>query len=166
MPEEKKPAEGTEQPQEQEKPEAAGVTTEEEKAPEKPTEGAQENNAQPPEPVLENPEEKAPDVSEVDTLREENFNLKAQLEAMRTGFLPDIIEDAVVLAENIVKRNGGDISEALKAVAKKYPEWTAAAQSEKKSGFKVGADSSGGTSTDEEKLNTIFGIKKKTGGKN
>ena len=33
-------------------------------------------------------------------------------------------------------------------------------------GFKVGADSSGGTSTNEEKLNTIFGIKKKTGGKN
>ena len=61
------------------------------------------------------------------------------------------------------KRDGSEISAALKAVAKKYPAWLLSAQDEKqKGGFKVGADSSGGKSADDdEKLNKIFGIKKK-----
>ena len=168
MPEEKKPVEGAEQPQEQEKPEDDKSPSEEEKSTEKPAETAQDDNAPVPESVPEQTESKTqvPE-SGIDTeaLKEENFSLRAQLEAMKTGFLPDIIEDAVVLAKNIVNRDGGDISDALKAVAKKYPEWTAAAQNEKKSGFKVGVDSSGGTSTDDERLDAIFGIKKKTGGK-
>ena len=102
-------------------------------------------------------------MSEIDKLKEENFRLRTQLEANTLGFTPDVIEDAVILAENIVKRDGSDISAALKAVAKKYPAWLTSAEDEKqKGGFKVGADSSGSKSADDdEKLNRIFGIRKK-----
>ena len=108
----------------------------------------------------ENTEQTAPpELSEVDKIKEENFRLKTQLEAMKIGFNPNVIEDAVVLAENIVKRDGSDIATALKAVAKKYPEWKADGEG-KKGGIKVGADTSKQTNANSDKLNKAFGIKK------
>lgn len=117
----------------------------------------------------EKAEDVAPDVpqlSEVDKLKAENLTLKTQLEAMKIGFSPDCMEDAVVLAESIVKRDGTDISAALQSVAKKYPDWKADSKDNKdgksKGGFKFGADSSDeNKKADDEKLNNAFGIKKK-----
>ena len=60
---------------------------------------------------------------------------------MKLGFLPDVIEDAVILAENVARREGVEITEALAAVAKKYPAWKAAGG---KGGIRIGADSSAG----------------------
>lgn len=118
----------------------------------------------PPESEAENETETAPpELSEEDKLKEENFRLKTQLEAMKLGFLPDTIEDAVVLAENIVKRDGGDIGKALQAVAKKYPDWKADAVKggKPKGGFKVGSDGNNAGSDNDERLSRAFGIKKK-----
>lgn len=110
-------------------------------------------------------EEKAPEapkLSETDELRVENLRLKTQLEAMKIGFNPDCLEDAVVLAENIVKRDGTDITAALQAVAKKYPDWKSDSKDSKsKGGFKVGADSPKDKAADDEQLNSAFGIRKK-----
>ena len=175
MPKEKKPTEKpAEDAQEQGNTEANTEPAEAESSADKPIEEKPEKDSSEGEPAAENTPEPAPEdtaqeeaappeLSEVDRLKEENFRLKTQLEAMKAGFVPEVIEDAVILAENIVKRDGSDISAALKAAAKKYPAWTAAAQDEKqKGGFKVGADSSGGKSADDdEKLNQIFGIRKK-----
>lgn len=106
-----------------------------------------------------------PEMSEADALREENFRLRSQLDAIAMGFAPEVIEDAVILAENIVKRDGSDISAALKAVADKYPAWLSGGKKDKgenkKGGFRVGADSSGSDNADTDKLSRIFGIKKK-----
>ena len=163
MPEEKKKTEPESTPQEQ--PENDQVPKEnenpaDESQAEENSEGEGTPEAAPDAEAQES--EAPPEMSEIDKLKEENFRLRTQLEANTLGFIPDVIEDAVVLAENIVKRDGSDISAALKAVAKKYPAWTAAAQEEnKKGGFKIGADSSGGKSDDDEKLNQIFGIRKK-----
>lgn len=121
-------------------------------------------------PAEEKPEEKpeeekapeAPKLSETDELKAENLRLKTQLEAMKIGFKPDCIEDAVVLAENIVKRDSTDITAALQAVAKKYPDWKSGGKEEKsKSGFKVGADTPKDKKADDEQLNSAFGIRKK-----
>lgn len=173
MPEEKKPTEKhAEGAQEQENTDANTEPAEAEKLAEE-AEGTENKPAEKtrPEPAPkdsaqeETSEEQAapPEMSEIDKLKEENFRLRTQLEANTLGFTPDVIEDAVILAENIVKRDGSDISAALKAVAKKYPAWLTSAQDEKqKGGFKVGADSSGSKSADDdEKLNKIFGIRKK-----
>jgi hypothetical protein len=113
------------------------------------------------------PSEKAspdvPEMSETDKLKAENLTLKTQLEALKIGFKPDCIEDAVVLAENLVKREGSDITAALQAVAKKYPDWKSDAKSDKSTGgFKVGADSgSKEKNPDSDRLSQAFGIKKK-----
>ena len=122
----------------------------------------------------ENPEDKpgekqdkdAVDVSklsETDKLEAENLTLKTQLEAMKIGFAPDCMEDAVILAEAIVKRDGSDISAALQAVAKKYPDWKAeSGDGKSKGGFKVGAGTSEkGEKADNSRLSNAFGIKKK-----
>ena len=153
--EQEKPAEDkdeTEQPAAEEK--------SEEKTEEKPTpETEQKTENEKAEEVGDTP----PVLSEEDRLKEENFRLKTQLEAMKLGFLPDTIEDAVVLAENIVKRDGGDIGKALQAVAKKYPDWKADTGKDGKSkgGFKVGADGNNTGSDSDERLSRAFGIKKK-----
>ncbi|HEZ7987408.1 MAG TPA: hypothetical protein RWO09_10825 [Ruminococcus sp.] len=104
-----------------------------------------------------------PDTSETDRLKAENLTLKTQLEALKIGFKPDCIEDAVVLAENLVKRDGSDITAALQSVAKKYPDWKSDAKSDKSAGgFKVGADSgSKEKNPDSSRLSQAFGIKKK-----
>lgn len=182
MPEEKKkpeeeqtePETGTQPPTEQAKEQAEETDTQKEKAAEKAADDKQagENGEGTAEPAEEEttPKETAaeleaapPELSETDKLKEENFRLKTQLEAVKIGFMPDVIEDAVVLAENIVKREGMDIAKALQAVAKKYPDWKAEGDKNKKSkgGIKVGADSSGQTSSNDERLRQAFGLKKK-----
>lgn len=106
--------------------------------------------------------DKPPELSEEDKLREENFRLKTQLEAMKIGFISDVLEDAVVLAENIVKRDGTEITAALEAVAKKYPDWKNDGKGAgKKTGFKVGADTSKKSAPDDDRINKAFGLKKK-----
>ena len=117
---------------------------------------ADQPSEEPTEPAL-------PKLSVEDELRAENFALKTQLEAMKLGFIPDYIDDAVVLAESIVKREGSDIATALKAVAKKYPDWKQQAgdKGKGKGGFKIGSDGGNSKPTSEDKLNNAFGIKKK-----
>lgn len=103
-----------------------------------------------------------PELSEEDRLREENFRLTTQLEAMKIGFVPEVVEDAVVLAENIVRRDGSDIATALQAVAKKYPDWKANGKSDKSmGGFKVGIDTSNQADFGTDKIRQAFGIKNK-----
>ncbi|MBQ8884731.1 MAG: hypothetical protein IJ031_09135 [Oscillospiraceae bacterium] len=111
----------------------------------------------------ENKAPETPQLSEVETLKAENLTLKTKLEALSIGFAPDCLDDAVTLAEAIVKRDGTDISAALQAVAKKYPDWKSDAKDGKsKGGFKVGADSSEmDKKADDDRLSAAFGIKKK-----
>jgi hypothetical protein len=108
------------------------------------------------------PEKLVPELSETDKLRAENLTLKTQLEAMKAGFSPDCMEDAVTLAEAIVKRDGTDITAALQAVAKKYPDWKTDSKGNSKGGFKIGADSTpDDKKPDSDRLSQAFGIKKK-----
>lgn len=144
----------TEAPESDENSEGKTIPDEPEKPPEGNSEGTTEDATV--------PEAAPPELSEEDKLREENFRLKTQLEAMKIGFVPDVIEDAVVLAENIVKRDGSDISAALQAVAKKYPDWKADSKSGKsKGGFRVGADSSEQSKADDERIDKAFGLRKR-----
>lgn len=108
----------------------------------------------------ESPPETPPDTSGTEALRAENIRLKAQIEAYKTGFRSDTLEDAVILAENITKRDGVEISEALQAVAEKYPDWK---NTENNSGFKVGAEPPEENKPDESRLDNAFGIRKKKG---
>ncbi len=173
MAEEKKPTEEGQKPveanSEQDKPKPT-----EEKPEEKPDEeqkitdkSSEEESQEPPAEEPREPEKAKepapPEMTREQELETENFQLKTQIEAMKIGFNPDVIEDAVVLAENIVKRDGSDITVALQAVAKKYPDWKADSKGkdgQSKGGFKVGADTSGSKPTSDEKLNKAFGIKK------
>lgn len=174
---EEKPKDGAEVPEEEKKGEKPEEESKESKPEEKASdeskagengEGASEDDMSEEEPEKK-PEEAVPDVpqlSETDRLKAENLTLKTQLEAMKIGFAPDCMEDAVILAEAIVKRDGSDISAALQAVAKKYPDWKSDGKDEKggksKGGFKVGADSSDKEKkADDDKLSQAFGIKKK-----
>lgn len=156
--ENKKPGTDAEVPLEEQKPTEEGTdTAPEEKPAEEPQAAAEEKPAE-----TEKVEETLPEQSELDRLKEENFRLRTQLEANAAGFMPEVVEDAVILAEAIVKRDGSDISAALKTVAKKYPGWTAAGNENAKGGFKLGADSSKGKQeNNDDKLNKIFGIRKK-----
>ncbi len=138
-----------EKPQDEEKAEVETVPEKDEKPPENPSGSDTE------------PETAPPELSEEDKLREENFRLKTQLEAMKIGFVPDVIEDAVILAENIVKRDGSDITAALQAVAKKYPDWKADSKGKSKGGIKVGADSSGQSKPNDERIDKAFGLRKR-----
>lgn len=126
-------------------------------------EGAELQAEEPAQPSKDSPEAELPKLSVEDELRAENFALKTQLEAMKLGLIPDYIDDAVVLAENIVKREGSDIATALQAVAKKYPDWKQQAgdKGKHKGGFKIGSDGGNSKPTSEDKLNNAFGIKKK-----
>lgn len=68
---------------------------------------------------------------------------KAQNTAVKLGFKPDVVDDAVYLAmRNAAKNNDGDpddedIKTELSAVLKKHPEWKAGEG--KTTGFRVGA---------------------------
>ena len=130
----------------------------EETAPETTGEAAESETEQP----EEAQEEPADPAAELEMLRAENTRLKAQLEAHNAGFKPEYIEDAVLIAENAVSRDGITITEALQAVAKKYPEWKHIAGDKNGSGFKVGAETPKEDNTaDSDKLDEAFGIRKK-----
>lgn len=101
-----------------------------------------------------------PQLSEIDQLKEENFRLRTQITARNIGFRTDVIEDAVILAEFIVKCDGLDIEKALQTVAKKYPDWKADSDGKSKGGFKIGADRPNAKVNSSDKLKTAFGIKK------
>lgn len=107
--------------------------------------------------------EAAPDnTAELEQLRSENARLKAQLEAHGAGFRGEYIEDAVLIAENAARRDGITITEALQAVAKKYPEWKHTADDKGRSGFKVGAEAPKEDKTaEDDRLDEAFGIRKK-----
>lgn len=119
----------------------------------------QEEKPAEPEPP-ESTDESPPDTSRTELLEAENVRLKAQIEAYKTGFRSDTLEDAVILAENIAKRDGVEISEALQTVAEKYPDWK---NTENNSGFKVGAEPPEENKPDESRLDNAFGIRKKKG---
>ena len=123
------------------------------------TEEAAESKPEQPE---ETQEESADPAAELEALRAENTRLKAQLEAHNTGFKPEYIEDAVLIAENAVSRDGITITEALQAVAKKYPEWKHTADEKGKSGFKVGAETpKEDNAAEDASLDEAFGIRRK-----
>ena len=110
----------------------------------------------------EQSEETSGESAELEALRSENLRLKAQLEAHKTGFKGEFIEDAVCLAEFAAKRDGITISEALQALAKKYPAWKHASGDAGKSGFKVGAQlPKEEKSADDDRLDEAFGIRRK-----
>ena len=126
-----------------------------------PTPPVQEEKPKESEPPESTDEPKAPpDTPTPEALMAENIRLKAQIEAYKTGFRSDTLEDAVLLAENIAKRDGVEISEALQAVAEKYPDWK---NTENNSGFKVGAEPPEENKPDESRLDNAFGIRKKKG---
>lgn len=165
--EEQKKSESPEAEKSEEKKEEPPKSDAEEKAPDDKQAdenggGAESKFEEKPEPEEKSPSD-VPELSENDKLKAENLTLKTQLEALKIGFKPDCIEYAVVLAENLVKRDGSDIAAALQSIAKKYPDWKSDAKSDKSAGgFKVGADSgSKEKNPDSDRLSQAFGIKKK-----
>lgn len=149
---EDKPKEGEEEKEDKKPVESGEGEKPEEKQEEKPED---EEKSKAPE---------TPELSEADRLKAENLTLRTQLEAMKIGFTPECMEDAVTLAEAIVKRDGVEIQAALQSVAKKYPDWKSdGKEKDKKSkgGFKVGADSSDDKDASDDRLDQAFGIKKK-----
>lgn len=163
-----KPEEEKVEPAPQDSTEPPTEPKDEPKPEDKPAEEPKADEGAEGEPPAEQPSEEPtepelPKLSVEDELRAENFALKTQLEAMKLGFIPDYIDDAVVLAESIVKREGSDIATALKAVAKKYPDWKQQAgdKSKGKGGFKIGSDGGNSKPTSEDKLDRAFGLKKK-----
>lgn len=162
-PEAEKPAEKAEEPKAETAAETPSEATEEqgeETTPETTEEAAESEPEQP-----EGTPETAPDVdykAENEQLKAENTRLKAQLEAHNAGFKPEYIEDAVLIAENAANRDGITITEALQAVAKKYPEWKHTADEKGKSGFKVGAETpKEDNAAENEQLDEAFGIRRK-----
>lgn len=155
---EKKPGEPETKP-EQEQPQETKPEPEKPAADDKQADENGEGADKEPEPEPPVPE----NGSELEALKAENIRLKAQLEAHNAGFTGETIEDAVTLAEAAAKRDGTDITTALKAIAKKYPDWVkpAKGKEEKQGGFKVGADSDDSHAPDSERLDRAFGIRKK-----
>lgn len=135
---------------------------EEPKADEKPADKADENSADKEQPASDDSqadengksadepadksEQPAPAGDKPDEKDEEILRLKTQIAAMQLGVSAEAMEDAVALAESYV-RNGSakDISAALSAVVKKYPDMKG--KEGAAGGFKVGA----GASEAEEK---------------
>ena len=162
-PEAEKPAEKAEEPKAEtatETPSEATETKGEETTPKTAEEAAESKPEQP-----ESTPETAPDVdykAENEQLKAENTRLKAQLEAHNAGFKGEYIEDAVLFAENAANRDGITITEALQAVAKKYPEWKHTADEKGKSGFKVGAETpKEDNAAENDQLDEAFGIRRK-----
>lgn len=136
---------------------------EEPKTDEKPADKADENSADKEQPASDDsqadengegadepadkPEQPAPAGDKPDEKDEEILRLKTQIAAMQLGVSAEAMEDAVALAESYV-RNGSakDISAALSAVVKKYPDMKG--KEGAAGGFKVGA---GASETEEKK---------------
>ena len=160
-PEAEKPAEKAEEPKAEtaaETPSEAPASQTEKTTPETTEEAAESETEQ----AEETQEEPADPAAELEALRAENTRLKAQLEAHNAGFKPEYIEDAVLIAENAVSRDGITITEALQAVAKKYPEWKHTADEKGKSGFKVGAETpKEDNAAVDDSLDEAFGIRRK-----
>lgn len=130
---------------------------EEPKTDEKPADKADENSADKEQPASDDsqadengegadepadkPEQPAPAGDKPDEKDEEILRLKTQIAAMQLGVSAEAMEDAVALAESYV-RNGSakDISAALSAVVKKYPDMKG--KEGAAGGFKVGAGAS------------------------
>lgn len=155
---------------EQTEPETEGAAATDDAQADENGEGAAAEPGQAEQPAEEAPaeeqmpaEEPVPDTSaELEQLRAENARLKAQLEAHGAGFKTEYIEDAVLIAENAAKRDGTTITEALQAVAKKYPEWKHAADDKSKGGFKVGAEApKEDKAAEDDMLDRAFGIRRK-----
>lgn len=132
------------------------------KADEKPADKADENSADKEQPASDDsqadengegtdepadkPEQPAPAGDKPDEKDEEILRLKTQIAAMQLGVSAEAMEDAVALAESYVRNgNAKDISAALSAVVKKYPDMKG--KEGAAGGFKVGA----GASEAEEK---------------
>ena len=160
-PEAEKPAEKAEEPKAEtaaETPSEAPASQTEKTTPETTEEAAESETEQ----AEETQEEPADPAAELEALRAENTRLKAQLEAHNAGFKPEYIEDAVLIAENAANRDGITITEALQAVAKKYPEWKHTADEKGKSGFKVGAETpKEDNAAEDASLDEAFGIRRK-----
>ena len=160
-PEAEKPAEKAEEPKAEtaaETPSEAPASQTEKTTPETTEEAAESETEQ----AEETQEEPADSATELEALRAENTRLKAQLEAHNAGFKPEYIEDAVLIAENAVSRDGITITEALQAVAKKYPEWKHTAGDTGKTGFKVGAEApKEDNAAEDASLDEAFGIRRK-----
>lgn len=103
--------------------------------------------------------ENVPDTSELNSLKTENLQLKAQIEAYKAGFRADVLEDAVTLATALLERDGTDITQGLQAVGEKYPDWKNSA--ENTGGFRVGAESPQENTPDDSRLDEAFGIRKR-----
>lgn len=84
----------------------------------------------------------------------ENLLLKAQMDAIKDGINPSVVEDAVYLALREAESKGevdeDGIKDALKSVLKRHPEWGAKKEN-KDGGFKVGAGQQTGSSTQKQK---------------
>ena len=110
------------------------------------------------------PEEGETLEAKVERLEAENAALKAREEARKAGFKNEYVEEAVIIAEYGAKRDGKTITEALQAVATKFPEWKHTADDKGKGGFKVGAEAPKAANADAEvddSLDQAFGLRRK-----
>lgn len=91
-------------------------------------------------------EQSALDTSALDAVNRDLMIARAQLEAYKSGVIPNAVEDAVYLAVMQAEKAGemdeDGIRDALKEVLKRRPEWRAKKEEDEKSGFKVGVDTS------------------------
>lgn len=110
----------------------------------------------------------AVDNTELQNAQKELVAARAQLAAIKSGISPAAVEDAVLLAMHEVEKNGDDpdedsVSEALKIVLKRHPEWKKEEDPKKQgnAGFRVGASSTEAPAQEDDKLASIFGNLKK-----
>lgn len=106
--------------------------------------------------------------ADLDTANRQILETRAQLEAFKSGVKPNVVEDAVYLAMREAEKSGDDldedsISDALKAVLKRHPEWKNDDKSGKGTGggFRVGADGGQQQTADNQTIAEIFGNTKK-----
>lgn len=90
---------------------------------------------------------------------------KAELAAIKSGMDVSFAEDAVVLAVHDIRKEGGtpdsdSIEKAVKNVLKRHPEWNAKNETDKSTGFKVGADGTKNQAAeDDDAISRAFGNK-------
>ena len=135
-----------------------------------PPEKAEKEGNEPPtgdNPESDNPEDEA-NTSAVDAPAADNsamelLNTKAQLAAFKCGVRADVVEDAVCIAVYDAQKTGtvnsDSITEALKAVLDRHPEWKNSPENNN-TGFRVGADGTKETpSSSSDEISKIFGNK-------